>query len=422
MERFINTLFEDRGKAQNLLEEIKKLGSEDRKFIDEKAVELEQIDNEIASDVQMNINPNLNLGLKKLQMNILTLFLMSKIQNPDCSEEIRKIIMKFNKKIATVNQILEKNLNRVGSSSNQQQPSSIQQQQSSIQQQPSSIQQQQSSIQQQPSSIQQQPSSIQQQPSSIQQQPSSIQQQPSSIQQQPSSIQQQPSPIQSSSSQPNISSDLVRNQQIESARVSKINSKPELLNYLKEFNVNNAVNDNSSKENEPADDSLKTLLLNGIDNPKYKDAVEKLMNDEFEGKYTYANLFGLPLAVKQNYEESSQPISVPSQQQQSVSVQKQQSVPVQKQESVPSQQQQSVPSQQQQSVPSQPIEDMDDYVEQFIKGNNLGNKDPMNEDLLPDNIKTQFIGNPSIRNNKPVMNLVNSKPFTMALLTEIRGL
>ena len=411
MERFINTLFEDRGKAQNLLEEIKKLGSEDRKFIDEKAVELEQIDNEIASDVQMNINPNLNLGLKKLQMNILTLFLMSKIQNPDCSEEIRKIIMKFNKKIETVNQILEKNLNRIGSSSNQQ-PSANQSSNSQSSNSQSSNNQ----------SSNNQSSSIQQQPSSIQQQPSSNQQQPSSNQQQPSSNQQQPSSIQSSSSQPNNSSDLVRNQQIESARVSKINSKPELLNYLKEFNVNNAVNDNSSKENEPADDSLKTLLLNGIDNPKYKDAVEKLMNDEFEGKYTYANLFGLPLAVKQNYEESSQPISVPSQQQQSVSVQKQQSVPVQKQQSVPSQQQQSVPSQQQQSVPSQPIEDMDDYVEQFIKGNNLGNKDPMNEDLLPDNIKTQFIGNPSIRNNKPVMDLVNSKPFTMALLTEIRGL
>ena len=336
MERFINTLFEDRGKAQNLLKEIKNLGPEDRKFIDEKAVELEQIDNEIASDVQMNINPNLNLGLKKLQMNILTLFLMSKIQNPDCSEEIRKIIMKFNKKIATVNQILEKNLNRVGSSSNQQLLSSNQQLSSSN----------------------------------------------------------QPYPIKSSSIQPNNSSDLIRNQQVESARLSKINSKNELINYLKEFNVNNAVNDNSSKENEPADDSLKTLLLKGIDNPKYKDAVEKLMNDEFEGKYTYANLFGLPLAVKQNYEESSQPISS---------------------------QQQSVPSQQQ-SVQSQPIEDMDDYVEQFIKGNNLGNKDPMNEDLLPDNIKTQFIGNPSIRNNKPVMDLVNSKPFTMALLTEIRGL
>jgi hypothetical protein len=368
MERFINTLFEDRGKAQNLLEEIKKLGPEDRKFIDEKAVELEQIDNEIASDVQMNINPNLNLGLKKLQMNILTLFLMSKIQNPDCSEEIRKIIMKFNKKIATVNEILEKNLNRVGSSPNQQQSSSNQQQSSSNQQQSSSNQQQ--------------------------------------------SSYNQPSPIQSSSSQPNNSSDLVRNQQVESARVSKINSKTELLNYLKEFNVNNAVNDNSSKENEPADDSLKTLLLKGIDNPKYKDAIEKLMNDEFDGKYTYANLFGLPLAVKQNYEESSQPISV----------QKQQSVPEQKQQSVPVQKQQSVPVQKEQSVPSQPIEDMDDYVEQFIKGNNLGNKDPMNEDLLPDNIKTQFIGNPSIRNNKPVMDLVNSKPFTMALLTEIRGL
>ena len=349
MERFINTLFEDRGKAQNLLKEIKNLGPEDRKFIDEKAVELEQIDNEIASDVQMNINPNLNLGLKKLQMNILTLFLMSKIQNPDCSEEIRKIIMKFNKKIATVNQILEKNLNRVGSSSNQQLTSSNQQLSSSN----------------------------------------------------------QPYPIKSSSIQPNNSSDLIRNQQVESARLSKINSKNELINYLKEFNVNNAVNDNSSKENEPADDSLKTLLLKGIDNPKYKDAVEKLMNDEFEGKYTYANLFGLPLAVKQNYEESSQPIS--SQQQ-----------------SVPSQQQPTTIQQpttvQQQSVQSQPIEDMDDYVEQFIKGNNLGNKDPMNEDLLPDNIKTQFIGNPSIRNNKPVMDLVNSKPFTMALLTEIRGL
>ena len=370
MERFINTLFEDRGKAQNLLKEIKNLGPEDRKFIDEKAVELEQIDNEIASDVQMNINPNLNLGLKKLQMNILTLFLMSKIQNPDCSEEIRKIIMKFNKKIATVNQILEKNLNRVGSSSNQQLTSSNQQLSSSNQQLSSSNQQLTSSNQQLSSSN-------------------------------------QPYPIKSSSIQPNNSSDLIRNQQVESARLSKINSKNELINYLKEFNVNNAVNDNSSKENEPADDSLKTLLLKGIDNPKYKDAVEKLMNDEFEGKYTYANLFGLPLAVKQNYEESSQPIS--SQQQ-----------------SVPSQQQPTTIQQpttvQQQSVQSQPIEDMDDYVEQFIKGNNLGNKDPMNEDLLPDNIKTQFIGNPSIRNNKPVMDLVNSKPFTMALLTEIRGL
>ena len=136
------------------------------------------------------------------------------------------------------------------------------------------------------------------------------------------------------------------------------------------------------------------------------------MNDEFDGKYTYANLFGLPLAVKQNYEESSQPISV----------QKQQSVPSQQQQSAPVQKEQSVPVQKEQSVQSQPIEDMDDYVEQFIKGNNLSNKDPMNEDLLPDNIKTQFIGNPSIRNNKPVMDLVNSKPFTMALLTEIRGL
>jgi hypothetical protein len=420
MERFINTLFEDRGKAQNLLKEIKNLGPEDRKFIDEKAVELEQIDNEIASDVQMNINPNLNLGLKKLQMNILTLFLMSKIQNPDCSEEIRKIIMKFNKKIATVNQILEKNLNRVGSSSNQQLLSSNQQLTSSNQQLTSSNTQLLSSNQQLLSSNQQLSSSNQQLSSSNQQLSSSNKQLSSSNQQLSSSNQQlsssnQPSPIKSSSIQPNNSSDLIRNQQVELARLSKINSKNELINYLKEFNVNNAVNDNSSKENEPADDSLKTLLLKGIDNPKYKDAVEKLMNDEFEGKYTYANLFGLPLAVKQNYEESSQPISS---QQQSVPVQKQ-SVPVQKQ-SVSNQQQPTTI--QQQSVQSQPIEDMDDYVEQFIKGNNLSNKDPMNEDLLPDNIKTQFIGNPAIGNNKQVMDLVNSKPFTMALLTEIRGL
>ena len=385
MERFINTLFEDKGKSNNLLEEIKKLGSEDKKFIDEKAIELEQIDNEIANDVQMNVNPNLNIGLKKLQMNILTLFLMSKIQNPDCSEEIRKIIMKFNKKIETVNQILEKNLNRVSSSTNNQSTNN----QSTNNQSPNN----QSTNNQ------------------------------STNNQSPNN---QSTNNQSTNNQsPNNSSNLVRNQQSELSRVSKINSKNELVNYLKEFNNINAVNDNSSKENDPLTNSLKEPLLGGIDNPKYKDIVEKLMNDEFNGRYSYANLFGLPLAINENYEESSQPASRQPAPKQASPRQPAPTQPASPKQPAPKQSSPKQPAPTQQQVnqeSSQQIEDIDDYVDKFVKKNNLANIDPTNEDVLPNDIKTKFISNLSIKNNKSIMELINSKPFTMALLTEIRGI
>jgi hypothetical protein len=380
MERFINTLFEDKGKAQNLLEEIKKLGPEDRKFIDEKAVELEQIDNEISNDVQMNVNPNLNLGLKKLQMNILTLFLMSKIQNPDCSEEIRKIIMKFNKKIATVNEILEKNLNRISSSSNNQSSSS----QSSNNQSSSS----QSSNNQSSSS-------------------QSSNNQPSSSQ----SSNNQPSSSQSSNKSQNNEeplSGLSKIQRNENQRKVTLNSKTDLINYLSNFNQEKGIDDNaSSKKDVPPE--LKSNLLDGIDNQKYREVIEKIMKDVYKDKYTYANLFSLPTAVDEDFvdDQSGQSSSNNQGNQSSSNYQGETNTKAH--------------SNTQAESSGAKIEDLSKFVGDFIKDNKLPGG-PLDEDELDPSIKEKFISNPGIKNSKIIMDTIGNEPFTRAKLSEIRGL
>ena len=93
-----------------LVKEISNLTKEEKIFIENKSKDLLTIDNTINDDP--NISKDLNTTLKRLQFNVLSLFLLSKIKNPDCSSEIQSIINKFNRKISKINEILEQNLNR----------------------------------------------------------------------------------------------------------------------------------------------------------------------------------------------------------------------------------------------------------------------------------------------------------------------
>jgi hypothetical protein len=110
---YIGIVTKDKSKLFN---EIKLLTKEEKEFIEIKSVELLNIDKEITDDKNINdpqnLDNNLYATLKKLQFNVLSLFLLSKIKNPDCSEEIKNIINKFNTKIMNINEIVERNLQR----------------------------------------------------------------------------------------------------------------------------------------------------------------------------------------------------------------------------------------------------------------------------------------------------------------------
>jgi hypothetical protein len=101
-------------KRSKLIREIEKLAKEDSEFINNKSNELLQIDIEISNDSNFNSanNSNLNTKLKTLQFNVLSLFILSKVKNPDCADDLKKIIAKFNTKIKNINDIVERNLTR----------------------------------------------------------------------------------------------------------------------------------------------------------------------------------------------------------------------------------------------------------------------------------------------------------------------
>jgi len=103
----IKTLFDNgyEKDKEKLIRKINKLSDEDKTFINDKAKTLIDIDNDMKNTIK---SENLILSLNKLQMNILTLFLMSRI--PECSNDINLILKNFNKKIANVNEIIKYNL------------------------------------------------------------------------------------------------------------------------------------------------------------------------------------------------------------------------------------------------------------------------------------------------------------------------
>jgi len=115
----------DPEKKSQLFKEIKLLTRNEKEFINNKSIELLDIDKIITDDTHFN-DPanadNLYVTLKKLQFNVLSLYLSSKIKNPDCAEDIKKIISRFNSKIKNINDIVETNLNRDIPISSQSQP------------------------------------------------------------------------------------------------------------------------------------------------------------------------------------------------------------------------------------------------------------------------------------------------------------
>lgn len=108
----VDTLFTDKKKKKLLIDEIGKLNSKDKKFINEKAESLLTIDKEIEKNFS-EFNPE----LKKLEMNTLMIFILSKVTKPDCSAAITEITTKFNAKLRDINTILEKKIGSENESS-----------------------------------------------------------------------------------------------------------------------------------------------------------------------------------------------------------------------------------------------------------------------------------------------------------------
>jgi hypothetical protein len=98
-ENLLNIIINDDIETKNkLLESVKKISNDDKLYIEEKSLEIINLDKEIDN--------NLNPRLYKLQVNVLLIFMKASI--PNCREPVKKLLDKFNKRIEVINQILKK--------------------------------------------------------------------------------------------------------------------------------------------------------------------------------------------------------------------------------------------------------------------------------------------------------------------------
>lgn len=344
----------------------KNLSAEDKMFIDAKSKELMTIDEEIETSVSEDglflFDDAIKKQLLELQFNILNLFLRKKL--PNCDKALNSIFGTITKKIAVVNQILQNNLlstvpvksERIEINYSQPEPSKFAPNLSRVET------------------------------------------------QQIDSSQSEPSKFAPSLSR-------VETQQIASS--IKLDSKEKLIKYLNDFNTTNSINDSP----DPLPEALKTKLLDGIDNPKYKEAIETIIRDIFGNNYSYTTIFSLPEAVESELQDESAPVRpapaavrpAPTQ----AAVRPAQPAPAQ-----------AAPAQAAQAAPAVDF-DIDTYVGEFISRHKLDPNDSLNKAPLSESLKTDFIKDSNIANNSEIMGMINQKPqinFSRDLLTTLRGL
>lgn len=268
--QLIETLFNngDDNDKDRLVRKIDKLSDEDKLFINGKAKTLIDIDINMENTIK---SENLITSLNKLQMNILTLFLMSRI--PECSDGINLILKNFNQKIANVNEIIKYNLDDNNSTSNSDNSST------------------------------EEPQTPKGSPTNQLKSQIDKEDQLKKLKEK-QDIEDKLSIITDQLTKKQLEDNVSGNRPVPKKKVNvtndtlKINTIDDLYNYITDFNKDNRI-DTKSMSNEKINKSLIEKFLLGIDNTTYKAFVENIIAK----KYTYKRLFGLPERIKYNYKD-----------------------------------------------------------------------------------------------------------------------
>jgi flagellar biosynthesis GTPase FlhF len=314
--KLIETLFNngDEIDKERLIRKINKLSDEDKTFINDRAKTLIDIDNNMITTIKSS---ELITSLNKLQMNILTLFLMSRI--PECSNDINLILKNFNNKIANVNEIIKYNLddkNNTTSSDEDLQTSTSEGSQTPIR---SSIdlqdkerqdkepqdkelqekEQQEKERQEKERQEKEQQEKKQQEKERQDKEPQDkeLQDKERQDKEQIEILQKKIEKLQKENYEQSQSCSIVKRElPKQQTKSSQINTIDELYNYITAFNKDNGIN-SKSMSYDNINKSLIDKFLLGIDNTTFK----KFVNEMIANKYTYKRLFGLPERIKYYY-------------------------------------------------------------------------------------------------------------------------
>ena len=340
----IKTLFDNgyEKDKEKLIRKINKLSDEDKTFINDKAKTLIDIDNDMKNTIK---SENLILSLNKLQMNILTLFLMSRI--PECSNDINLILKNFNKKIANVNEIIKYNLDDKNNTSDGDSANSSTEEPQTPKGSPTSTNQltsqkeydqdhedQQKKLKELKDQLKENDQEHEDQLKKIRDQAKNHNKQLQYLEDQLKKLTDQAKigieQVQKIQNDKDLLDQTIKEEkeeldelteelkkQLENNKktyntpvlikqetatnsVFKINSIDELYNYIQKFNKDYNINNMSMNVNK-IPDNIKQPFLVGIDNPEYTKIVKENLNE----KYTYKRLFSLVEKLKAKYKDIS---------------------------------------------------------------------------------------------------------------------
>jgi hypothetical protein len=277
--KLIETLFNngDDNDKNRLVRKIDKLSNEDKSFINQKAKTLINIDDDMKNTIK---SKNLITSLNKLQMNILTLFLMSRI--PECSDEINLILKNFNEKIANVNEIIKYNLDDINTTNSSDEDLQTSASKESLTEQEKK----------QPKTPDGSPTDQENEKDVL------IKKLKEENYLKQQKLYEEEKKLKEKTETCNIP--LKKNEEAVIKNGYKINSLDELYNYITDFNKEYSI-DNRTMDTTPIEPSIKNNFLSKIDNPEYKRIVEETLN----GKYTYKRLFSLIEKIKAKYQDIS---------------------------------------------------------------------------------------------------------------------
>jgi hypothetical protein len=307
----IETLFDngDEKDKERLIRKINKLSDEDKTFINDKAKTLIDIDNNMITTIN---SEKLILSLNKLQMNILTLFLMSRI--PECSNDINLILKNFNEKIANVNKIIKYNLddkNNTSDSANYsteepQTPKGSPTEQKKVQ--PSTEQENENDKnvsliklkEQETKNINEELQKKEKEKEALEELNKQLKER---VELDKKKLDEELQKLKNENTQlKEKTATCNRPKPKEQKKIPnteyKINSLDDLYKYIHDFNKDTDIN-NQSMNTQNIQDLTKNSFLSGIDNLEYKQIVEEILNK----KYTYKRLFSLVEKIKKKYRD-----------------------------------------------------------------------------------------------------------------------
>jgi hypothetical protein len=283
-----------------LIRKINKLSDEDKTFINDKAKTLIDIDNNMITTIN---SEKLILSLNKLQMNILTLFLMSRI--PECSNDINLILKNFNEKIANVNKIIKYNLddkNNTSDSANSsteepQTPKGSPTEQKNENDKNVSLiklkEQETKNINEELQKKEKEKEALEELNKQLKER---VELDQKKLDEELQKLRNENTQLKEKTATCNRPI-LKEHKKITNTKY-KINSLDELYKYIHDFNKDTDINIQSMNTDNIQDLTKNNFLL-GIDNLKYKQIVEEILNN----KYTYKRLFSLVEKIKNKYKD-----------------------------------------------------------------------------------------------------------------------